>query len=157
MKALVVYDSESGDTRKIAEAIVSGIELCDAVAKCAGDVDPASLPSLKLLIVGSSTTGLKPSAEIVRFINSIPGGALDGVNVTAFDVRIEKEKIKKLLLRILSDGSGYAARPVAENLRKKGGTLVLLPEPFYLESENGPLREGETERAVLWGRLACHA
>ena len=157
MKALIIYDSRSGNTLKIAEAIAGGIEGCKAGLKDVHDVTLDDLKDVRLLIVGSGTHGIKPTLAISKFIESIPENGLDGVNITAFDTRVEKEKVKKLIFRLLSDDSNFAARPIAEKLRKKGGTLVLLPEPFYLEGEDGPLKEGELERAKLWGRLACHA
>jgi flavodoxin len=157
MKALIIYDSHAGNTQKVAEAIASGIEGCNAGLKDVHDVTLDDLKDVRLLIVGSGTHGIKPTLAITKFIESIPANALDGVNITAFDTRIEKENIKKLIFRLISDDSNFAARPIAEKLRKKGGTLVLLPEPFILEGENGPLKQGELERAKLWGRLACHA
>jgi len=157
MKALVIYDSVSGNTRKVAEAIAGSIEGCQATAISIEEANPSDLSDVKLLIVGSASHGLKPSQSIMKFIESIPQNGLDGINVAAFDTRIVKENIKKLMQRLLSETSDFAARPIAEALRKKGGTLVLLPEPFFLEGEDGPLREGEEERASSWGRLACHA
>lgn len=157
MKALIIYDSHAGNTQKVAEAIASGIEDCTVGLKDVHHVTPDDLKDVKLLIIGSGTHGIKPTLAITTFIESIADNALDGVNVTAFDTRIEKENIKKLIFRLISDNSNFAARPIAEKLRKKGGTLVLLPEPFILEGEDGPLKEGELERAKLWGRLACHA
>jgi flavodoxin len=157
MKALVIYDSVAGNTRKIAEAIAGSIEGCHANAISIAEANPMDLSDVKLLIVGSPSHGLKPSPSIMKFIELIPEKGLDGINVAAFDTRIVKENIKKLMQRLLSETSDFAARPIAEALRKKGGTLVLLPEPFFLEGEEGPLREGEVERAATWGRLACHA
>lgn len=157
MKALIIYDSHAGNTQKVAEAIASGIEGCTVGLKDVHHVTLDDLKDVKLLIIGSGTHGIKPTLAITKFIDSIADNALDSVNVTAFDTRIEKENIKKLIFRLISDNSNFAARPIAEKLRKKGGTLVLLPEPFILEGEDGPLKEGELARAKLWGRLACHA
>lgn len=157
MKALVIYDSVSGNTRKIAEAIAATIEGCQATAIAVEAAKPSDLSDVKLIIIGSSSHGLRPSPLIMKFIESIPDKGLEGINVASFDTRIVKENIKKLMQRLLAETSDFAARPIAEALRKKGGTLVLLPEPFFLEGEDGPLREGEAERAALWGKLACHA
>lgn len=157
MKALVIFDTVSGNTRMIAEAIAATIEGCQATAIAIEEAKPSDLSDVKLLIIGSHSHGLRPSPSIMKFIDHIPENGLEGVNVAAFDTRIVKENIKKLMQRLLAETSDFAARPIAEALRKKGGTLVLLPEPFFLEGEEGPLREGEAERAVLWGKLACHA
>jgi hypothetical protein len=47
---------------------------------------------------------------------------------------------------------GYAAIPIANRLRKKGGELALPPEGFIVEGTEGPLRRGELERAADWAR-----
>ena len=47
---------------------------------------------------------------------------------------------------------GYAAEPIGDKLKRKGGELVISPEGFYVEGTEGPLTEGEIERAVDWAR-----
>ena len=47
---------------------------------------------------------------------------------------------------------GYAAEPIAARLEKKGGELAVPPEPFYVGGTEGPLLEGELERAEDWAR-----
>jgi hypothetical protein len=47
---------------------------------------------------------------------------------------------------------GYAAKPISDRLEKKGGELVVSPEGFYVDGTEGPLTEGELERAADWAR-----
>jgi hypothetical protein len=47
---------------------------------------------------------------------------------------------------------GYAAEPIADRLQKKGGTLVTPPEGFYVGDTEGPLLDGELERATAWAQ-----
>jgi hypothetical protein len=47
---------------------------------------------------------------------------------------------------------GYAAKPISEKLRKKGGELIIAPEGFFVKDVEGPLKEGELERAAAWAR-----
>jgi flavodoxin I len=47
---------------------------------------------------------------------------------------------------------GYAAEPIAASLVKHGGTQILPPAGFFVMDTEGPLREGELERAAAWGR-----
>jgi flavodoxin I len=47
---------------------------------------------------------------------------------------------------------GYAAEPIAAKLQKKGGTLAAPPEGFFVGGTEGPLKEGELERAAQWAR-----
>jgi hypothetical protein len=50
----------------------------------------------------------------------------------------------------LFGSKAYAARRIADGLKKKGGELVVPPEGFYVEGTEGPLTEGELERAAYW-------
>lgn len=47
---------------------------------------------------------------------------------------------------------GYAAQPMAIKLRKRGGTPVGTPEGFFVRASEGPLKEGELERAAAWAK-----
>jgi len=47
---------------------------------------------------------------------------------------------------------GYAAAPIAKRLKSKGGELVLAPEGFVVKDTEGPLKEGELDRAAAWAR-----
>jgi len=46
---------------------------------------------------------------------------------------------------------GYAAPRIAEQLEKAGGTLIAPAEGFFVVDKEGPLRDGELERAAAWG------
>ncbi len=47
---------------------------------------------------------------------------------------------------------GYAAPRIVEALKKKGGNLVVPPEGFLVKDREGPLKEGELERAATWAK-----
>jgi hypothetical protein len=44
------------------------------------------------------------------------------------------------------------ARPIADKLVEKGGRLIFPPEGFYVSGTEGPLKDGELERAAEWGK-----
>ena len=46
----------------------------------------------------------------------------------------------------------YAAERIAKDLVKKGGRLVAEPEGFIVENKEGPLKQGELERASKWAK-----
>jgi flavodoxin len=56
------------------------------------------------------------------------------------------------ILRILVNLFGYAAKPIADRLEKKGGERIMPPEGFFVEGTEGPLKEGELERAADWAK-----
>jgi len=49
---------------------------------------------------------------------------------------------------------GYAAKPIADRLVRKRGSLASPPEGFLVGGSEGPLKEGELERAAEWASLA---
>jgi hypothetical protein len=53
---------------------------------------------------------------------------------------------------------GYAAKRIANQLKRAGGSLIAPPEGFYVEDTEGPLKDGELERAANWaeGLLTVH-
>lgn len=156
MKTLVIYDSFFGNTEKIAQAIgrALGSSANVQVLKVA-NFKPGQLAGLELLIVGSPTRGFRPTPAIAALVKSIPVRALNGVKVAAFDTRFSEAKLKSLsfILPVMTNiFGGYAAKPIADGLQKKGGRLIVPPEGFFVEDTEGPLKEGELERAADWGR-----
>jgi flavodoxin I len=142
MKALVVYDSFYGNTETIAKAIGSAITGEVKVLR-PGEASPTDLKSIDLLIVGSPTQGGRPTKAIQDFLNKLPESAVKGVNVAAFDTRFSTK-----LVGIF----GYAAGKTADSLKKKGGNLIVVPEAFFVKSKEGPLKDGELERAAAWAK-----
>jgi flavodoxin len=150
MNALVVYDSVYGNTEKIARAMA---EALGVDARRVGDVEPEHLQDLDLLAIGSPTQKFTPLGSIKGFLNSLPRGGLDGVKVAAFDTRFPPEKIEEVgILAFFVRLFGYAAEPIEKRLKRAGGEPVVSPEWFYVEDTEGPLREGELERAADWAR-----
>ncbi len=47
---------------------------------------------------------------------------------------------------------GYAAGRIADSLKAKGGNLAPPPEGFIVKGNEGPLKEGELERAAGWAK-----
>lgn len=152
MKTLIVYSSQFGNTEKIAQAIAEG---CKGKSETKIiSVDQATnkdLQSVSLLIVGSPTQGGRATMSIQEFIKKIPDGALVSMRVTAFDTRFQG-KNHNIALRLLMKIIDYAAPRIAMVLEKKGGKLAAHPEGFFVLDKEGPLVEGELERATAWGR-----
>jgi flavodoxin len=144
MKAVIVYDSVHGNTEKIARAIAEAITPSNEVKVLrAGEANPSELASINLLIVGSPTHGGRPTPAVQDFLNKVPELSLKGVNVAAFDTRLQAKLVKVF---------GNAAGRIAGNLKKKGGTPIAPPEGFFVTGGKGPLKEGELERAAAWAK-----
>jgi len=150
MKALIVYDSVYGNTERIAKSI-GGAITGDVKVLRAGEVNPSELKSIDLLIVGSPTHAFRATKPVQTFIDGISKDVLKGVKVAAFDTRMPEAEVGKGLRFIMKVG-GYAAPRIAEALKKKGGNLVAPPEGFLVKDKEGPLKEGELERAASWAK-----
>lgn len=142
MKTLIIYDSTYGNTEKIARAIGGAIN-GDVKTLRFNEARPADMESTDLLIIGSPTQGGRATQPMQAFLNEMPASAVKGKNAAAFDTRIAT-KIVKIF--------GYAAGRIASSLKKQGANLVLPPEGFFVTGTQGPLKEGELERAAKWGK-----
>ncbi len=151
MKILIIYESFFGNTEKIAQAICEGFDTSDVVEICkVGDIKPEQLKGIDLLIVGAPTRAFRPSLGISSFLKSIPTNSLQGVKAASFDTRMVLEDAKIPMLRLMVKLFGYAAKPISKKLRKKGAEIIIVPEGFYVKDTEGPLKEGELERAREW-------
>ena len=153
MKALVVYDSVFGNTEQVARAIGAALGSPEDVRVLrAGAVEPGQLGGMDLLIAGSPTRAFRPTPAITKWLRSIPAQGLAGVRVAAFDTRISMADPAPGILRFMVRLFGYAAQPMAGRLVKKGGEPAAPPEGFFVSGSEGPLKEGELERAGAWAR-----
>ena len=154
MKAMVIYDSGFGNTAKIAQAISDGLSngADNVELRQVGEVKPEQLQGLDVLIVGSPTQRCRPTPATSSFLESIPKNALKGIGVAGFDTRFTEEKIDSMgfIVSKMLNFMGYAAKPISDKLKKKGGELVVPPEAFYVDDTEGPLMAGEFERAAEW-------
>jgi flavodoxin I len=148
MKTFIIYDSWYGNTEKIARAIGDGLASEVKVMRV-GEVNPSELKTCDLLIVGSPVHGGRATPELESFIKKLPAYYLEGISAAAFDTRFEIED-QGLGIRLLMNVIRYAADRIAKSLVKKGGVLVANPEGFIVEEKEGPLKQGELERATKW-------
>lgn len=144
MKTLVVYDSTFGNTEKVARAIASAIPGTVKVSRV-GQASADDLGGADLLVVGSPTVGGRATKPMQEFVERIPTAAAEHLRLAAFDTRITMK---------FAQVFGHAAPRMADSLTRKGSSLALPPEGFIVRGRNGPLAEGELERAADWGRKA---
>jgi flavodoxin len=156
MKALVVYESCFGNTEAIARAIGTGLAGSASVDTVEVLEAPQSIDGFDLCVVGGPThafgmtrRGTRDDAQR-RYggsggstgLREWIGGLHDGDSLAAtFDTRIVK--VRHL--------PGSAAKAAAKALRRKGYRLLLPPASYYVTDVEGPLVEGEVERAQAWG------
>jgi len=153
MKTLIIYDSVFGNTQKVAEAMATAFAGSgDVNVINVKDFKNTQLDGLNLLIVGSPTRGFRPTPVLVKALQEIPGGSLNGVKAAAFDTRLDIKKVNNLFLTFMEKIFGYAAAPISKQLKVKGADLIAEPQGFFVAESEGPMTEGEIVRAQTWAK-----
>ena len=154
MQAVVVYDTQFGNTEQVARAIARAIAdtgPVEVLAAAAAMGRPATSPDL--LLIGGPTQRHGMSPALRAYVDALPRDGLRNTRVATFDTRY---RMAPLL-------SGSAAKDAAGRLRRGGFRLVAAPESFFIERDRPPdgekrrhgseqLEPGELERAGEWAR-----
>jgi hypothetical protein len=163
MRTVVVYESWFGNTQRIAEKVAAALAPEGEVEVVSVDEPAPSFGQVDLVVLGapthvrglSSARSRKGAIEQRGDAGEAGIGARDwidrlpspgGSRVAVFDTRAHKPK---LLV-------GSAAEGMARRLRRRGYELAAGPESFFVEGTEGPLEEGELERAWEWGRTLAN-
>ncbi len=158
MNTLMVYESMWGNTRAVAEAVadrlgedVTVVEVTDAPHRLPADLD--------LLVLGGPTHAFSMSRASTRR-NAVEKGATGGdvehgirewldeveapdpVDVATFDTRVGGT---------MQHLPGSAAKAAGRQVRHHHLGRLVATESFYVDDTDGPLSEGELDRARAWG------
>lgn len=139
MKALVLFDTGFGNTKIIAEKIAETLGN-NTVALPVLDADTSSMKNIDLLVAGSPIIAWNPTKKMQDFLAGLAGGKLKGIKAAAFDTRI------KTFI------SGNGAAKISKKLETAGAEIITGPEFFYVKDREGPLLQGETEKAAEWAK-----
>jgi hypothetical protein len=164
MRIAVIYESIYGNTGDIAGAIAEGLRPYGDVTL--QPVDDRASADVDLLVVGAPTHahGLPtrmtrraievaaeeaeakgeplesgPTPAMRSFLDRLP--KVGGTGAACFDTRFDKSPLL----------TGSAAKTMAKKLGRLGFEMVVPPESFFVLDSEGPLKEGELERARAWG------
>lgn len=151
MTTLIVYDSVFGNTGKVAEAIADEVG-GDVRLRSVSAVTPADLDEVTLLVVGSPTRGFRPTPAIQEYIAGLPADRLNGLRVAAFDTRLDLKTIHPAPLRWVVEVGGYAANVLETELAELHCTKAVESAGFLVTDTEGPLGDGEIERARTWAK-----
>ncbi|HLZ21488.1 MAG TPA: flavodoxin family protein [Ktedonobacterales bacterium] len=144
MNALVVYDSQYGNTERIAHIIADILAAAgQARAVRAEPRHRVDIQGVDLLVVGSPTQGWRATQPMLSFIDGMSSERLHGVAVACFDTRFHKPRWL----------TGSAAVGMARKFQELGVSPLVSPESFFVDGKEGPLISGELDRAVTWARL----
>jgi flavodoxin I len=152
MKTLVLFESFFGNTEKIARTVGTALNLADSDIVRISEMKPGQLDGVELLIVGTPTRAFQASPDTKTFLKGLPAKSLAGKKVAAFDTRAVMTEKTPGFLKFMAGIFGYAAEPMHKALIKKGGTQAQAPAGFFVLDSEGPLKDGELERAAEWAR-----
>lgn len=162
MRALVVYESMFGNTEQVARQVADGLAGYAQVELREVSEAPAQPDEqLDLVVLGGPTHAFSMSRESTRqdarrqgathgevytglreWLDGLPPGSHHPM-VAAFDTRVTK-------VRRIPGSAARRATKVADHL---GYRVAEKPESFFVEDTDGPLAQGELERARAWGDL----
>jgi flavodoxin len=162
--AVVIYESMFGNTRAVAEAIGEGLA-AQGMAVEIQEVGHAPLtpdPRIDLLVVGGPTHAFGMSRESTRASAAeqahgplvstgigirewLEGLGPASAHAAAFDTHVDKRV------------PGSAARAAQRRLRGLGYRIVAPAQSFFVTDVEGPLAEGERERARRWGEQVAES
>jgi hypothetical protein len=165
VKAVVVYESIFGNTHEVAAAVAEGLaEVADVTVYSVEQATADALAEAELLVVGGPThahgmtssqsrkAGVQTAQKKGEDVDESATGPglrswfhdlpkVSGVSGAAFDTRGSGPKVL----------TGSAAKGIARRLRHHGYDLLAEPESFLVKDAEGPLADGERERARAWG------
>lgn len=137
MNTLVIFDSNYGNTQKIAEVVAQEIS---AKVINVSDLKSSDLLGIELLVVGSPIIGWRPAEKMGKFLDGLAKDSLKGIKAGAFDTR----------MNVWYSGNAY--NKIAKKLKNAGAEIIVESKGFYVKGKEGPLVEGELEKAKEWAR-----
>ena len=154
MKAVILYESLYGNTEAVARAIAEGLGPIGEVALARfGEALEGAAEEAGLVVLGGPTHGwgmTRPNSRKRPDAEGYALGAREWLErprqgaarmAAVFDTRFGKPRWL----------TGSAALRIARQLGKSGYRLVAPPESFFVLHTEGPLRDGEVDRARMWG------
>jgi len=179
MDVAVVYESEFGNTRVIAEAVADGVREAALDTRVAvlrvGEATPDKIGEAALVVVGGPThmLGMSKASSRQKALEVVEKASAEGRDDVKGEPGIEGPGVREWLdalpgqprghkaaafdARLPFPLSGGASRSIARGLRRHGYDVVAKPAGFVVEGVEGPLRGGESDRAKAWGAgLARH-
>lgn len=144
-KAIVIYESVFGNTKRAAETIIEGMQETgvDATLSTPKETDPNQLTDLDAIIIGSPNHMGNATKGIRKFIDKL--GKLEGKLAAVFDTYAggEYEKaVKKMEKQVNEKAPGL-------NLSSPGLSI-------RVEGVRGPIAEGELPKCKEFGVIIAN-
>ncbi len=141
MWVYVVIASPCGVTDTVARAVARAVDWSyEHSARPASDVDPVEIRTPSVLFLGGPTHRREMGESLRHFLDHMPDRLISQCLFAAFDTRFHDSPIV----------TGSSARHIQRAVEARGGRNLVPGESFFVIRRDGPLREGEVERARMW-------
>ncbi len=163
MKAVVVYESHWGNTAAIARAIAEGIGP-EARALSTAEATGEEIAGADLVVAGAPLLGFSlPTDAVLKGMAANAGKDPTPPDLSHPAMRSWLDALPKGSGRAAAFETriwwspGSAAKAIISRLEKAGYQRVAESQRFIVKGKYGPLREGELEKAKLWGAELARA
>ncbi|MDH4139197.1 MAG: flavodoxin domain-containing protein [Coriobacteriia bacterium] len=161
MKAIVVYESLWGNTAEVARAIAEGIGP-DALVLSTADATPDAVKDANLLVAGAPAHIRNLPSDKTRATakqrsdedQSLPAPDLSHPSMRSWLESLPRGTGRGAAFDTGAAGwwGGGAAKPISRKLRSRGYKPAGKPQTYIVLGQDGPMAEGEIDRARAWGR-----
>jgi flavodoxin len=148
MKALIVYFSKFGNTRRVAQAIAEAMKSAGNVRVLGIDqLAAADFAGVDLVVLGSPTHAFSVPPAVRSALAALPAEILADKSIAAFDTTVRLWPLRRM----------RASPKLLRQLRALGGRPIAPPQTFFVRTsgtqqpgETDLLIEGQIERAKEW-------
>ena len=139
-KAIVIYDTKYGNTKKVAEAIALGIEGegIEVDLKNVSETSPAEIAKYELIVLGSPTHIGSVKKDTKKLLKGLKDLDLSHAKFAAFDTRFKK-------------ASKGATKKIETIMEKYGASKVVDGLGVEVTGMKGPLEGKAEEKSKAFG------
>jgi len=141
MWVYVVVAAPCGVTDSVARAVARAVDWSyEHYARPANEVDPGEIRTPSVVFLGGPTHRREMGESLRIFVEHMPDRMIAQSLFAAFDTRFHDSPIV----------TGSSARHIQRAVEGRGGRNLVPGESFFVIRRDGPLRDGEVERARMW-------
>jgi NAD(P)H dehydrogenase (quinone) len=142
-KVIVVYESKYGNTKRVAEAIVQGVQRVEGTEPMLSEikgVDPNAIRSYDAVVIGAPNHMGGPTRGVKKFIDNLSKLSLEGKKFAVFDTYLGGDFEK-------------ATKKMEQRVREKAPAMNMAAPGLSIKVEEmkGPIAEGELPKCEEFG------
>jgi menaquinone-dependent protoporphyrinogen IX oxidase len=148
-RALVLYHSLFGNTKKVALSLAQGIEETGVEVDCQSidSVDITKITNYDFIAIGSPTHMIRPSKEMKEFLRTLSSFNLSSLTGFSFDTRNES-RMNSSSWSVLENS---AAQSIERALKRMNVKIIRPRVSAIVQGREGPLDTGVEEHFLRIG------